>query len=324
MRFFVAKFVASLMVTLLAAATAGAQTAAPLTKLVVGMTPTDDSAAVLYAEQSGMFRKVGLDVDVQKIASGSATAAALVGGTFQFGSVSAISAVTAVAKGLPLQYIAPGGVYNSTTEFVATVVKKDSPFQTGKDFGKQFNGRTIGSVSLQDLNSISMLNWIEQNGGDPKSVKVLELPYSALLAALDEGKIDMVTLIQPGLSAGLASGKVRIFGKAYDALAPRFYITSWMARTDWAAANPDIVKKFATVIRDAELYVNAHKAETAPLVAPFAGIELDQMQKGGRDTFAATFMDPKGVQPIVDALVKYNVIDKRIDAADAIAPSARF
>ena len=299
---------------------ASAQSTAPLTKLVVGMTPTDDAAAVLYAVQSGMFRKVGLDVDVQKISSGSATAAALVGGTFQFGSVSAISAVTAVAKGLPLQFVAPGGLYNSTTDFVATVVRKDSTLQPGKDF----NGRTIGSVSLQDLNSIAMLNWIEQHGGDPKTVKVLELPYSALLAALDDGKIDMVTLIQPGLSLGLASGKVRIIGKAYDALAPRFYITSWMARTDWAAANPDIVKKFATVMRDAEVYANAHKNETAPLVAPFAGIELEQMLKGGRDTYAATYMDPKGVQPIIDALVKYNVIDKRLDAADSIAPAARL
>jgi hypothetical protein len=35
-------------------------------------------------------------------------------------------------------------------------------------------------------------------------------------------------------------------------------------------------------------------------------------------------MDPKGVQPIIDALVKYNVIDKRIDAADYIAPSAKL
>ena len=291
-----------------------------MTKLTVGMTPSDDAAAVLYAQTSGMFRRAGLDVDVQSISSGAATAAALAGGTFQFGSVSAVSAVTALAKGLPLQFVAPSGLYNSSTEFVATLVRANSDFKTGKDF----NGHVIGSVSLQDLNSIAMLSWIDKHGGDSKTVKVIEIPYSALITALETGKVDMATFIQPGLSAGLANGKLRVFGKTYDALAPHFYITSWMARTDWAAANPDIVKKFATVMRDASIYVNAHHSETAPLVAPFAGIPLDQMLRGGRDTFATTFMETSGVQPIIDVLYKNNVIDKQLDAANFIAPSARL
>jgi NitT/TauT family transport system substrate-binding protein len=290
-----------------------------LPKVVVGMTPTDDAAALLYAVQAGLFRRAGIDVDIQKAPSGSATAAALAGGTFQFGSVSAISAVTAIAKGVPLQMVAPGGLYNSTTDFVATVVKRDSPIQTGRDF----NGRIIGSVSLQDLNTVAILNWIDQHGGDLKSVKVIEIPYATLIPALDEGRIDAATLIQPGLSQGLATGKVRILAKTYDAIATRFYITTWMVRSDWAAANVDTVRKFATVVRDAEIYANAHKAETAALVAPFAGMELDVMLKGGRDTFAATYMDPKGVQPVIDSAVKYKLLDQRLDANDMIAPAVR-
>jgi NitT/TauT family transport system substrate-binding protein len=308
-----------LLASLLPAAAPNANAQA-LTKLTVGMTPSDDAAAVLYAQSSGMFRRAGLDVDVQRIASGAATAAALAGGTFQFGSVSAVSAVTAVSKGLPLQFVAPSGLYNSTTEFVATLVRANSDFKTGKDF----NGRVIGSVSLQDLNSIAMLTWIDQHGGDSKTVKVIEIPYSALIPALEEGKIDMATFIQPGLSMGLANGKLKVFAKTYDALAPRFYITAWMARNDWAASNPDTVRKFATVMREASIYVNAHHNETAPLVAPFAGIPLEQMLKGGRDTFATTYMEANGVQPIIDALYTNKQIDKKIDANDLIAPSARL
>ena len=290
-----------------------------LPKIVIGETPTDDAAAVLIGVQAGIFRRAGIDLDVQKSPSGAATAAALAGGTYQIGSVSAISAVTAIAKGVPLVMVAPGGVYNSTTDFVATVVKKDSPIQTGRDF----NGRTIGSVSLQDLNTVAILNWIDQHGGDLKSVKVVEIPYAALLPALDEGRIDAVTLIQPGLAQGLATGKVRIFAKTYDAIATRFYITTFLARADWAAANPDLVRRFATAMRDAEIYANAHKAESAALVAPFAGIELDVISKGGRDTFAGTYMDPKGVQPVIDSAVKYKLLDKPLDANDMIAPAVR-
>jgi NitT/TauT family transport system substrate-binding protein len=290
-----------------------------LTKIVVAMTPTDDAAALLYGVQSGVFRRAGLDVDVQKAPSGAAMTAALVGGTFQFGSSSTLSVATAIAKGVPLVFVAPGGLYDSTTEFVATVVKANSTLRPGPDL----NGHTIGSVSLQDLNSISMLTWIQQHGGDPKTVKVIEIPYSAQLPAMDEGRIDMATLIQPNLSLALRSGKVRVVGKAYDAIAPRFYITTWIARKDWAAANPDTVRRFATAIRESEIYANSHKAETAALVAPFAGIDLDSMLKGGRDTFATTYLDPKDIQPVIDAAWKYKMFDQRFDAADVIDPAVK-
>jgi len=302
-----------------AALPAGAQSSPPLVHLTVGMTPTADAGPVLYAVQSGMFRRAGLDVDVQKISSGAATAAAIAGGTFQIGSVSAISAIQAVAKGVPLQMIVPSGLYNGTTDFVATVVKSSSTLRPGPDF----NGHTIGSVAVDDLNTISMLDWLGQHGADTKSIKVLEIPYSTLVPAIDEGRIDMATLIQPGLALGLATGKVKILGKAYDALAPRFYITTWMGKTDWIAANPDVARTFARVIRDAEVYANAHPDEIAQLIAPFSGIDINVMLHGGHDTYAAAYMDPKNVQPIIDALVKYGAVDHPIDAHDLIAPALR-
>ncbi len=302
-----------------AALPAGAQSPPPLVHLTVGMTPTADAGPVLYAVQSGMFRRAGLDVDVQKISSGAATAAAIAGGTFQLGAVSAISAIQAVAKGVPMQMVVPGGLYNSTTDFVATVVKSNSTLRPGPDF----NGHTIGSVAVDDLNTISMLEWLKSNGADPKSIKVLEIPYSTLVPAIDEGRIDMATLIQPGLALGLATGKVKILGKAYDALAPRFYITTWMGKTDWIAANPDVTRAFARVMRDAEVYANAHQDEMAQLIAPFSGIDINVMLHGGHDTYAAAYMDPKNVQPIIDALVKYGAVDHPIDARDLIAPAVR-
>lgn len=290
-----------------------------LPTIAAGITATDDAAAALYGVESGLFRRAGLDVELQTVPSGAASLAALSGGTLQVGSSSAIAVVTSIAKGLPFEVIAPGGLYDSTTDFVATVVKKDSPIRTGSDF----DGRTIASVSLQDLNMVAMLNWIEQHGGDPKTIKAIEVPYPALVPALEDGRIDATTLIQPGLSQGLAGGNIRIFAKTYDAISPHFYITMWLVRKDWAAANPDLVRRFASAIREAAAYANAHRSETAALVAPRAGIPLDVMLKGGRDTFATGPVDPREIQPVIDAAVKYKIIDQRLDASAMIAPEVR-
>jgi len=301
------------------ALTASGARAQGLTPLTIGITTTDDSSALLIGVQTGIFRRAGLDINIQKAPSGSATAEALVGGAYHFGGVSAITMVTAFGRGVPLLSVAPGGLYNSTTEFVVSVVKKDSPIQTGRDL----NGQTIGSAALQDLNTVSMMAWIDQHGGDSKSVRVIEVPYPALIAAVDEGRIAMACMIQPILAAALASGKVRMFAQTYDAIAPRFYITTWMTRAGYATDNPDVCRRFAAAIRDSNAYANAHRAETAALLAPFAGIALDTILHGGRDTFAATTIDAAGIQPVVDAAVKYKILPARFDAKDMIAPAVR-
>jgi NitT/TauT family transport system substrate-binding protein len=290
-----------------------------LTPVTIGMTTTDDASALLIGVQTGIFRRAGLDINVQKAPSGSATAEALAGGTYTFGSVSAITMVTAFGLGVPLLSVAPGGLYNSTTDFVVSVVKKDSPIQTARDL----NGSTIGSAALQDLNTVSMMAWIDQHGGDSKTIRVIEVPYPALIAAVDEGRIAMATMIQPILSSALASGKVRMFAKTYDAIAPRFYITTWMTRSSYANDNADVCRRFASAIREANAYANAHRPETTALLAPFSGMQLDTILHGGRDTFATAAIDAADIQPVVDAAVKYKILPSRFDAKEMIAPAVR-
>jgi NitT/TauT family transport system substrate-binding protein len=309
-------FVAALVAVVLLPLSGAAQN---LTNLTVGATATDDTTPLLYAQQAGLFRRAGLNVDVQKVVSGAAGMAALVGGSLSLTGTNSLSMLQAHLKGVPLQMIVPGGIYNGTTEFVAAVAKTSNPIRSGRDL----NGKIVGVASVGDLNAVALMAWIDANGGDSKTVKQVEVPYSAIPAALDEGRIEVGTLLQPILSQAVDSGKVRIFAKTYDAIAPRFLITAWIATTTFAAANSDVVRRFARVVREAEIYCNAHKAETAPLLATLSGVDVAQVLKGGRDTYAATFLDPRDVQPIIDAAFKYGVIDRRFDAAEMFSPVVR-
>jgi ABC-type nitrate/sulfonate/bicarbonate transport system substrate-binding protein len=68
-----------------AAGRAGAQSTA---KLTMAAPPSDDVTPALYALQSGLFRKYGLDVDVEQMNSGAAIMSAAVGGSIQIGLTS--------------------------------------------------------------------------------------------------------------------------------------------------------------------------------------------------------------------------------------------
>ena len=150
-------------------------------------TPTNDtSTPAVYAIKAGLFRKAGLLADIAGMSSGAAASAAVVGGSAQFGLSSLVTIIGAHVKGVPFTLVAAGGLITSGVPYAQAIVKKDSPIKTGRDL----NGKTFAVPALKDLNTIAAQAWIDQNGGDSRTVKFIELPSSAFVPALEDGRID--------------------------------------------------------------------------------------------------------------------------------------
>lgn len=308
------------LLTLGAASLPYRATAQGLTKLRIGQPPGTAAAVIMYAQQSGIFRKYGLDVDLQKMGSGSAIISALAGGSLEIGNGSTFAVVTAFAHGLPMQIFAGGPIFNSAAPvpYGVTYVAKNSPLKTAADL----NGKTIGLSSARgDLNAVATQAWVDQHGGDWSSVRVLELPQDAMVAALDAGRIDAMTLQSPGTAIAESTGKVRRFGRTYDAVAKQFSIAAWYGTSKWAADNAPALHAYQQAIGEASRYANAHWDAMLPLMASFSGVEQSVLATAARAPFTDS-ADPANFQPIIDLEVKYKVIDKPFDAKEFIAPSA--
>ena len=313
------------MATLAALACAlpfSAARAQALTRIVVGGQITDDTTPILYALKAGLFKRAGLDVQLRKTTNGGTAVPALLGGTFDIADTNVLSVANAHIKDVPLEVVAPGIIYDGTTNFVATIVKTDSPLGSGADLkGTDLNGKVIGTSTIGDLNAIAISDWMDQHGGNSKTIKQVELAWSNIAPAIEAGRVDVGTLVQPFLSQALATGKVRTFVKASDAIGTRYLITGWIATAGWDKTHADAARSFARVVRDAQQYCNAHAAETAPLLAEYSGAELDQVEHGGRATYAAQFADPKDIQPVVNVAYKYGAISKAVNAKELISPA---
>ena len=77
----------------------------------------------------------------------------------------------------------------------------------------------------------------------------------------------------------------------------------------------------SAVIHTATLYANTHHAQTAPLIAAFSGVDLATVRDMKRVT-CAEYLDPRDIQPSIDAAVKYGVIDHGFPAAELISAAA--
>ena len=269
---------------------------------------------VLWGQKSGMFRAAGLDVDLTPQNSGSAITAGVVGGTYQVGKSSIIPLVTAYAKNIPIKLVAPGGLYRAAKPHIAMIVRADSPLRTAA----QMNGKTIGVFSIDDLYTLSMKLWMDQNGGDSSSLKFVELPQAAMEPALQSNRIDAGGSGTPELQAALDSHNFRIFAHTYDAIAPVFMYSAWFAANDYIANSHSALAAFSHTERQAATYVNSHPAETVVPLAAFTGTPAADIAKMTRAMMATT-LDPKLIQPVIDVCVRYKTIPSTFDATSMIA-----
>jgi NitT/TauT family transport system substrate-binding protein len=289
-----------------------------LVSFKVATAPTMGAQTALYAQQAGIFKKYGLDVEVIAMSSGQAATAAVVGGSVQAAYVNVISLAEAHNRGVPIEAFAPGGYYTSAKPYGLLFVRKDSPIRTGADL----NGKTIGSGALKDINAICALAWIDANGGDSKTVHAIEVPNNTIMPAIDEGRIDVATILPQYLAQALDSGKYRVIGKPYDGVAKNFEIAVWAGSTDYAQKNPDVVRRFAAAMRESSQIAIATPAKAVAVTAKFTGVDPAIVLRGPGPN-EPPYLEPSDLQPAIDAALRYGAITKSFDAAEVLNPAVR-
>jgi NitT/TauT family transport system substrate-binding protein len=277
----------------------------------------DGFKTTYYALRAGLFRKHGLNVEIVQMGTGAAGLAAVAGGSVQVAFTSLPALILAHLHGLPFQIVAPGQLYLTDVPAEVLLVKKDSPIRTARDL----NGKTIAGAYLSDLGTTATLAWVDQNGGDSKSMKVLEVPVQIALEALDAGRVDAFPVAAPYYDQDLATGQVRILAKPFDAIAKRFQAAAYVANKDYVSGNADTMDRFARAVHESILYTNAHLPETAALVASYSGVDAAIVARSVR-AVDPEYVEARNLQPYIDFAAKYKLIPNGYGAQDLIAPTA--
>jgi NitT/TauT family transport system substrate-binding protein len=288
-----------------------ARPALALERIRVVGPPTEDATPLYFAAKTGMYARAGIEIEMIAASSGTAATTAVIAGAYDVSRTSPMSVFVAFLRGIPVAVVAPENQFRSSSPNALLQVAVDAPYKTGADL----NGKTIGTPALNDFNALATKAWVDKNGGDWRSLRFVEIPNSALEAAIVSRRIDAAVLQSASLDASLAAGTTRTLGDAQGAIAPTFLAGVYMARRDWAAGHAELLRTYNRVLAEASTYVNAHFAETAPLVAEFTKIEIANVRKMHR-TFTATTLDPAQLQPVIDAAARFEHIPRSFSARD--------
>jgi NitT/TauT family transport system substrate-binding protein len=315
MRRAVRAMLAFALTALVATAGSGAANAqSKLPTVTVIASPDDAMTPVLYAKISGMFERAGLDVEITKGTGGAAVTAAVVGGSYDIGHAGLIALLNAHLRHIPVVIIAPGAYFQPQNPYAGLLVNATGGIATAKDL----NGKVVASATLGDLAQVAIMSWMEANGGDAKSLKFVEIPMAAAGAAIEANRVYAASVTEPFLDAALQGGKVKMLGTAYASIASHYLFSAWFTTSDWAAKNPDLVRKFQDVVQRAAFYTNQHPDVTAPIIGQFSGMQPGVFEHMTQRAYAGTHLTPADLQPLIDKAAHFGVIPATFPAKELL------
>jgi NitT/TauT family transport system substrate-binding protein len=278
--------------------------------------PIDTGLEVNYAQSAGLVDQAALSIKTEMMSFGAASQAALVGGAADIANSNPGSLAIAREKGLPLVILASGGLYSTKEPTSAMMVAKDSTLKSARDLA----GKTIAINGLNSLSHFAVQAWIDQNGGDSKAAKYIDMSFAEMPQTLGAHRIDAALLAEPTLS--LAKKDCRIFSNAYDAVADHFVISIWVAMQSWVSAHPEVARRFAQMIYRSAAWSNAHRSQTAEVLVKTTQLDPAVVRSMNRIVFAESSVAAL-IKPQLDVTYKFGAITKPVLADDLFAPEVR-
>lgn len=300
---------AALLVLAILLLPAGARAAEKLTLLYA---PTTGLMPSYIAKDKGIFSKHGLDVKLVLLTNQGAVIAALVGGSAQIVTPSALAVIQAADQGIDVVFLASSAMSPSKSRS-GIFVKNGSGLHAPADL----IGRKVGVPSLNTLIHVIARRWLKLNGVDYNRVDFVEIGFQQMADALDANIVDAVSAIDPYYARLMQIGYV--IGNP-DATLPKDTLTSvYAAMRPWADAHKAAVAAFRQSLAEAiDFIAHDESAARASLAKythqPPAVIATTPMPE------LRVAAHPEQVQFFIDLAREQGLIKGNPDAAHMIAP----
>src|SRR5919106_977224 len=280
--------------------------AAETTTITVGTLPIANAAPMYLGMEKGFFEEEGLEIEPQVAGGGAELIPILVSGDAQFAFVGVIPAITAVAQQVPIKIVTSSDDAAATEDedWQTLVVPKGSPIKGVEDLP----GKTVAVNALRGLAEVVISRSLEKQGVDYREVKLLEVPFPEMPAALEQKRVDAALLTEPFLSAVLAEGGMQIDAPSVVTL-PSFPNGVYVAAEDYIAENGDVVDRFSRAMNKSLAYAQSHPEEVRQIIPTFTEVPEQAAEKLRLPAFDPE-LDRNGIELEADLTAKYGIIEE--------------
>ena len=244
---------AVLPVLLAVAPLAAAQEVAPLDpaeRVVVAYVPILKFATMYVAAERGLFEKYGLEVEINRVSSGTEAIAFLTEGQIDVGGIAIVTSLwNGWAQGLDIRVIAPGGLEpfeNSPTKFM---VRSDLAGSGEVDSVEELAGRTVALAGGPGSGAEYLASKALELGGlTIRDVNIVQISNPDIPAAFENGSIEAALLGAPFADQVEAAGTA--VPLATD-LVPGLMTVAFVGSGQFVQDRPEVARRFALALMEA-------------------------------------------------------------------------
>jgi NitT/TauT family transport system substrate-binding protein len=301
---------ATLAISGLLALTPAAQ--AQPTKIRVSTIPIIDTAPLQVGIAKGFFAAEGLEVDTTPTAGGAMGLPALAAGQVQITFSNIISVVLGAKQGLGFEIIAAGSnTGDKTPDLAALIAKKGSTIKTGKDL----EGKRVAVNTRNNIIWLYARAWVQATGGNPDAVTYLEVPFPQMVDAVKGDRVDAAFVVEPFLSAGVASDAVSIVGWPYNAVQKRIPVGQYAATKTFITQNPGVIDRWVRAYNKSVDWTNQNQGseEWTKIIAAYTRLAPEQIRSLSLPAYEKT-VDPASIDMVVEQMRKHKMIEGPFDS----------
>lgn len=270
----------------------------------IGILNTDVSAEPLYAQAFGYFKRAGIDAQVRSFRDAAAPLADVKAGRLEIGFTNSASAADEIQHGAPLVILAPAAMYVKSAPITVLVEAPASNFRSGKDL----NGKTISVPAARDLGTVITQAWVDQHGGDSATLHyVHSIPMAEVASALAQHVVDVAEISEPAWTVATRAHRVKVVADTMESVGGPFAIGVFVADASWVRAHPAAARAFARAMTAAAPWANAHRAQTAPILAQRMHVPVALVLSMHRATYPAA-LTPALLDNALAASARYHLI----------------
>lgn len=261
----------ALIAGLLAASPVSAQEEKPLKTFRVQDMPKrwNGYELLFLADKKGYFKEQGLKLELVPLPIDQYTIAVDSGVTDFALSADYIYFANIKAKGLKMKEIVSSNpIQDPSAAGEGVFVLKDSPIKTPEDLrGKKIGVRNVGFSAAWFT-----LDYIGRKGVRKDEVQLLTIPDLQLEQVLQSGAVDAVYAYGPIDAQLRARGNYRQLFQISDLAGRPIQRGGTIAREEFIAKNPEVIRGYVAAIGKAADYASAHPREVVEL-----GLELGRL-----------------------------------------------
>ena len=244
---------AALLTLSLGAAALAAEAPAPLDppqKVKVAYVPIMKFATMYVAAGRGLFKKYGLDVDIERVKSGTEAIAFLTQGTIDVGGIAIVTSLwNGWNRGMDIRIIAPGALepfHDSPTKLVVRKALKDSG--KVKDIADLKGMRVAVAGGPGSGGEYLLAKALERAKLTIRDVQAINLGNADMPPAFDNGSIDAAILGSPYADQVIESGNgVELAGD----LTPGLMTVAFVGSGKFVKERPEVAQRFVLALTEA-------------------------------------------------------------------------